>query len=284
MDGFLLVDKELNMTSFQVCNKLRHNLSLDKCGHSGTLDPAATGLMIVAVNRATKLLKLFNYDKKIYETTIIFGIKTDSYDLDGNVLATKKMDFSLDELNNAIQELKMKEFQIPPQKSAISLNGKRLYSYKEELDLRELKRNVKINDVKVLDFYTNSDGNIEAKIYLDVSKGFYVRSFANDLGEKLNGYGTVKNLRRIGIEGFNLANAKKIADISQNDIIPIEKFLNLPTVNINLGFKKFVLNGITLDERQTTISGAFYVKCDDEVIAIYEEVDKNKYKPILIFK
>ena len=284
MDGFLLVNKELNMTSFQVCNKLKKALSLDKCGHSGTLDPMASGLMIVAVNRATKLLKFFNYDKKIYETKIIFGIKTDSYDLDGNVLATQNMDFSLDELNKAIQELKMRDFQIPPQKSAIKLDGKRLYSYKEELDLSELKRNVKINDVKVLDFYKNDEGNIEAKIYLDVSKGFYVRSFANDLGEALGGYATVKELNRVGIEDLSLDKAKKIADITESDIISIEDFLKLPSININPGFKKFVLNGIVLDERQTTIDGAFYVKCEGSIVAIYEKVDINKYKPVLIFK
>ena len=91
-------------------------------------------------------------------------------------------------------------------------------------------------------------------------------------------------LKRVGIEELRLNQAKKISDITTDDIIKIEDFLKLPSININPGFKKFVLNGIVLDERQTTLSGAFYVKCEDEIVAIYEEVDKNKYKPVLIFK
>ena len=284
MDGFLLVNKEKNLTSFQVCNKLKYKLKLDKTGHTGTLDPLATGLMIVGVNKATKLMKFFDYDDKIYETKIIFGIKTDSFDMDGNILDKKDMDFSLDELLTAISKVKKQEYQIPPQKSAIKLNGKRLYSYKDELDLKDLKRNVKINDVKVLNFYKNIEGNLEADIYLDVSKGFYVRSFANDLGEALSGYATVKELKRVGISKYNLKDAKLISEITESDIIKIEDFLNLPFVDINKGFLKFVYNGIVLDERQTKMDGAFYVRCEDKIVAIYEKVDENRYKPVVIFK
>ena len=284
MDGFLLVNKEKNLTSFQVCNKLKYKLKLDKTGHTGTLDPLATGLMIVGVNKATKLMKFFDYDDKIYETKIIFGIKTDYFDMDGNILDKKDMDFSLDELLTAISKVKKQEYQIPPQKSAIKLNGKRLYSYKDELDLKDLKRNVKINDVKVLNFYKNIEGNLEADIYLDVSKGFYVRSFANDLGEALSGYATVKELKRVGISKYNLKDAKLISEITESDIIKIEDFLNLPFVDINKGFLKFVYNGIVLDERQTKMDGAFYVRCEDKIVAIYEKVDENRYKPVVIFK
>lgn len=284
MNGFLLIDKPKNITSFDLCNIIRKKFNLKKVGHTGTLDPNATGLMILGCDEATKTLKLFEYDDKSYIADIIFGIQTDTYDLCGNIINKKEMEFNKDELISKIEELKKEPYQIPPKTSAIKKDGKKLYQYKEDIDLSLFKREVRLNNYEIIEFKKNEDNLYELIIKLDVSKGYYVRSFANDLGILLGGYASLKELRRIKIGNYNIEEAIALDELKIEDIKKIEDFLILPTVIINDTFKKFILNGIVLDERQTNLHGAFYVSTKDETLAIYEEYQDNKYKPIVIFK
>ncbi|MBQ9900044.1 MAG: tRNA pseudouridine(55) synthase TruB [Acholeplasmatales bacterium] len=281
MDGFIFVDKEKEITSFQVCNKIKWKLKLNKTGHNGTLDPNATGLMIVAVNKATKLMKYINEHNKEYVAKIKFGKTSETLDYDSNVLDGKLNKFSKEELINSINELKKEEYQIPPMTSAIKINGKKLYEYQREgIEIEVEKRKIKINDIELLDFDTI---NYECTIRLNVSKGFYVRSFARDLGQMLNSDAIIKELRRTKIEQFDVSNTKKLDEIEEKDIIKIEDFFNFPKVKVNDYIAKLVKNGVELDERQTTISGIFFVVNNCDIIAIYEETNKNIYKPVLIF-
>ena len=280
MNGFILVDKPRDITSFSVCNKIRKNLNLDKTGHNGTLDPNATGLMVIGCNKALKLMKLINEHNKEYIATIIFGKKSDTLDICGEVLDGIYNEFDKDSLLNAINKLKNEEYQLPPMTSAIKINGKKLYEYqKKGIDVEVEKRKVKINDIELISYNKELK---ECVIRLNVSKGFYVRSFARDLGILLNSDAIIKDLRRTKIENLDVSNAKKLDDISINDIIPIDKFFDFPRVMVDDYIARLVKNGVTLDERQTTIKGVFFVvnKCD--IIAIYEQVEDNKYKPILI--
>ena len=120
-------------------------------------------------------------------------------------------------------------------------------------------------------------------ISVKVSKGYYVRALARDLGEYLSGAAILHELRRTKMNEYSVDCAKRIADISDNDIISITDFFDLPKVEVSEYMAKLVKNGITLDERQTNLSGVFYVTYNCDIIAIYEEVDHFKYKPILIF-
>ena len=281
MDGFIILDKPKGITSFSACNQIRKKLNLDKTGHNGTLDPNATGLMVIACNKATKLIKLINEHDKEYIATIKFGLVSDTLDMDGNVSEGKYNSFDKEDLINAINELKKEEYQIPPMTSAIKINGKKLYEYQRKgIEVEIEKRQVKINDIELINYDLI---NKECIIRLNVSKGFYVRSFARDLGNILNSDAIIKDLRRTRIDNLDISASKTLDNISTNDIIPIEKYFNFPKVEVNDYIAKLVKNGVTLDERQTQIKGIFFVtnKCD--IIAIYEEIDNDKYKPLLIF-
>lgn len=281
MDGFIILDKPKGITSFSACNKLKRKLNLDKTGHNGTLDPNATGLMIIGCNRALKLMKLINEHDKEYIAKIKFGKTSKTLDYDSDVLDGKLNDFNKDELLDKINYLKNQTEQIPPMTSAIKINGKKLYEYQREGKEIELeKRPIKIYDIELLSY---DKTNKECDIRLFVSKGFYVRSFARDLGELLNSDAIIKELRRTKIDNIDISKSKKLEEINENDIIKIEDFFDFPKVEVNDYIAKLVKNGITLDERQTTIDGIFFVTNNCDIIAIYEKVENNKYKPILIF-
>jgi len=280
MNGFILVDKPKGITSFSVCNKIRKNLNLDKTGHNGTLDPNATGLMVIGCNKALKLMKLINEHNKEYIATIIFGKTSVTLDTDGNVSDGKYNEFDYNSLLNAINKLKDEEYQLPPMTSAIKINGKKLYEYqKKGIEVEVEKRKIKINDIELIEYNKELK---ECIIRLNVSKGFYVRSFARDLGLLLNSDAIIKELRRTKIENLDIKDSKELDSITKDDIIPIDKFFDFPRVEVDDYIAKLVKNGITLDNRQTTIKGVFFVinKCD--IIAVYEQIEENKYKPILI--
>ena len=285
MDGFLLVDKPKGITSFSLCNKIKYSLNLDKIGHSGTLDPNASGLMLVAVNRATKLLKLFNYDEKAYLATIAIGLDSDTLDMDSKNITKVKMNVTLDSIKEALITLKNKKTQIPPMTSAIKVNGKKLYEYQRnniEVELKE--REVQLLDYEIKSDLILKDDIYFIDIYLHVSKGYYIRSLARDLGELLNGKAILKDLRRILIGNFNVNNAVKLDDVNETNIIPILSIFKFDRLEVNDYIAHLVSNGITLDERQIKTDKAFYVTHDNVIIAIYEPVDKYKYKPILILE
>ena len=283
MDGFLLIDKEKNISSFNTDSKINKLFETKKVGHAGTLDPNATGLLILGVGKATKLLRFIENKNKEYIVEILFGKESDTYDIDGNIINEKDMDFSLDELKEKIEILKKKETQIPPMTSAIKINGKKLLDYQREGKSIEIKeRSAKIYDIEVL-YFKKENNYLISEIRLNVSIGFYVRSFVHDLGLLLNGYALAKNLRRTKIGDISIINSKKVENIKKDDLINIESFLKYPYLDVNDFIAKLAKNGVTFDERQTNIKGLFYVRCDGKVIALYEEVENNKYKPVLIF-
>lgn len=284
MDGFLLIDKPKGITSFTLCNIIRKKLNFKKIGHSGTLDPSATGLMLIMCNKATKLLKLFEYDDKSYIATIAIGLDSDTLDMDAENIRKIKTEATLEKIIESLNFLKTKDTQIPPLTSAIKVNGKKLYEYQREgIDVDIKERNVTLIDYKIMSDLTLIDDVYYIDIYLHVSKGFYIRSLARDLGALLGGVAILKDLRRVEIKNFKINDAVKLNDLKESDIIPIESFLKLETLVVNDYIAKLVKNGVVLDERQIKTNKAFYVKNKNDIIAIYEPYDINKYKPIIIF-
>lgn len=285
MDGFLVVDKEKSMTSQTVCLKLKAKLNAKKCGHNGTLDPNATGVMVVALNQATKLLKFIHEHDKEYIVTILFGLSTTTLDLGGEIIDRMDMKPTVEEINSAILELKKRSTQKPPLTSAVKVDGMKLYEYQRKgIDVDIPEREVTLKDYEILSDLRFVDGFYEIDIKLSVSKGYFIRSFARDLGLLLNGVAIVKELRRIRSGDYVIEDAHKIKEIDEASIIPIFDFFKFPKVYIKDYLIPLVKNGITLDDRQTNLHEPFYVDSKDGILAIYEEVDRKKYKPVLIFK
>lgn len=282
MDGFLLVDKEKNITSFGVCNKIRKKFNIDKVGHNGTLDPNTTGLMICALGRATKLIKLINEHDKEYIAKITFGYNSKTLDFESE-LEDVKTDVSLDRIIDGLEYLKSIDTQIPPMTSNVKINGKKLIDYqRKNIDVDIKPRNVKLYNYEILGDLSKYNDHYEIDIRLNVSKGYYVRALARDLGKYLGGSAILHELRRTKMNEYDVINALKIDEITDKNIISITDFFNLPKVSVDDYIAKLVRNGVTLDERQSDLSGIFYVTNNCDIIAIYEEVEPHKYKPILI--
>lgn len=284
MDGFIFIDKPKGLTSQSVCLRLKRKLNLEKCGHNGTLDPSTTGLLVVGCNKATKLMKLINEHDKTYVTTIVFGYDSQTLDIDSPITSDINMNFDFNDLKNALEKLKNQETQIPPMVSAIKIDGKKMYELARkgiEIDLPA--REVKIYNYEILSDLRLIDNHLEVDIKLDVSKGFYVRSFARDLGKLLNGCAIMKNLRRIKAGQFDISKAQNFENISNNDIIPITDIFKFEKLYVNDYIAKLVKNGVVLDERQIITDEPFYVINNDNILAIYEPIEERKYKPIIIF-
>ena len=202
-EGFLvLIDKPVGWTSFDVCKKIRNTIKVKKVGHAGTLDPFATGLLLVGVGKGTKMMGEFSQSSKKYEAKIQFGLETDSYDITGSI--TNRMDdFKLEYLQ--IDELVKKKFtgeieQTPPMFSAKKVKGKALYKYARK-GIEIERKAVKVN---ILESRIDSWKTPFLEMHLHVSKGTYIRSYAYDLGRALNVPAVLKELQRTQIDEFLL--------------------------------------------------------------------------------
>lgn len=213
---FLLINKPINLSSFNVCYKLKKHFNFKKVGHAGTLDPNATGLLVIAYNENTKLLNDLKLDEKEYEATIKFNIQTDTFDLLGKIKNTTNKKVNFDDLDKVLKKYNNSFFyQKPPIFSAIKYKGKKLYDYaRKNIELELKKRKVYVNFINLKSFdYDNQ----ECVILINVSKGFYVRSFANDLGIELNNFGFLKSLNRTKSGCFSLENAINLDEILKLD-------------------------------------------------------------------
>lgn len=289
MEGFLLVDKPKGLTSQQVLIKIKKALNIKHIGHNGTLDPNTTGLMVVGLERACKLFNYISDKTKVYEAKIIFGILTDTYDLDGVILKEEFPKLTNEEVLAQIKYLKTKTVQIPPIFSSIKVNGKKLYDYarkNEEVKIKE--REAIIYDYEIITPLNLVNNHYEIDIRLHTSSGFYVRSFANDLGKLLNTYASLKELRRIKSGALSVNNSYTLTEILNNNykIIEIENFFNFKRINVSERIYKFASNGVTLYPKNfKEIINDRYISLfyEDKLIAIYEKLNDN-FRPIFIKK
>lgn len=286
MDGFFNVNKEKGYTSFDVCNYIKHKFKEKKVGHSGTLDPNATGVMQVAVGKATKLLPLLEDHNKTYIATVRFGILTDTLDPEGNVLETNiptNLDLSI--IKEKVKELSKKTKQIPPIYSAIKVNGKKLYEYaRNNIDIEIKERPCKVFYSEIVTDLYDEDGYPTIRIMLEVSKGFYVRSFVRDLGEALGTIAIMQDLVRTKTGVFEIKDSYLINEVSEDSLIPIDAlFSSSPIFYANDYLAKLIKNGVELDERQMKVKEPFRVYYNDKLIAIYAPSNHNKYKIVQYF-
>ncbi len=207
MDQIVVINKPKNWTSNDVVRKIKKSLSVKKVGHGGTLDPLATGVLIIGIGKATKQLNHHLNDVKKYYCEIEFGYATDTYDLEGEIINRKPINnINLDLITRQLEIFKLEYFQTPPIYSAIKKNGKPLYQYARENKLiKPEPRLVKLLDYKIIEFL-----NGILKLEIKVSKGFYVRSLANDLGLTLNNYATLTKLVRTASGKYSIDDAQDI--------------------------------------------------------------------------
>ncbi|MDR2369424.1 MAG: tRNA pseudouridine(55) synthase TruB [Mycoplasmataceae bacterium] len=214
MDNIYIIDKPKNCTSHDVVQKIKRHFKYHKVGHAGTLDPNATGVLIIGYNQGTKLLgSLINNDKE-YDADIQFGIQTDTYDITGEVVNRG----SFTHINLSLIQATLNYFQnnpyyqTPPLFSAKKINGQKLYQLARN---KQTIKNIPSTLVKLIDFKITDFANGILKVKLTVSKGFYIRSLANDLGAALRSCATLVELRRTRSGPFNIANS-----------VPLDKLLN----------------------------------------------------------
>jgi tRNA pseudouridine55 synthase len=230
LDGALLIDKPAGPTSHDVVDKIRRKFGIKKVGHCGTLDPNATGLLIIVLGRGTKLSERLMSDDKVYEGTIKFGEATDSYDCDGEILETKPVPpLTLEQLNEAATPFVGDIMQTPPMVSAIKKDGVPLYKLARKGV--EVEREARL--VHVYNFRFTAYTEPHGQFRLACTKGTYVRSVAHELGQKLGCGAHLATLRRSVSGKFDVADALPLDAILQMTQAQLEKrvipFLKLAT-------------------------------------------------------
>lgn len=280
MDALLIVNKGKNKTSRDVVNELNHIFNTKKIGHTGTLDPLATGVLVCLIGKYTKLVNLItSYDKE-YIAEIKLGIKTDTGDITGNIISTDNSNVSVDMIKEVFANFPRVYNQEVPIYSAVKINGKKLYDYaRSNIPVNLPKREVHIYSLELLS-YENNIITFKTK----VSKGTYIRSLINDLTNYLNTVGTMNNLIRTKQGYFNITDSYTIEDIKNGNykILNIKDFLNYPVIELPDTLIKKVSNG-------SSIPNSFNIK--DKVIFTYQNQDiaiyevNNEYlKPFIILK
>ncbi|MGF1572565.1 MAG: tRNA pseudouridine(55) synthase TruB [Sumerlaeia bacterium] len=252
--GLLVVDKEQDMTSQDVVNVVRRVANTRRVGHTGTLDPLATGLMIILLGEATKLSEYLITTDKIYEGEMILGQRSNTYDIQGEIETfTEARNVTLEEAQNATHPYTGDIMQIPPPYSAVKIKGKKLYEYARAGETIEAEaRPVRVDEYSI----THLEGN-RARFKIACSSGTYVRTLVHDLGRDLGCGALVASLRRTEIEDFTLAESITLADLREKDleelgefIIPImDSMTDWPIFYLSQDGKDWLLKGQAIPER-----------------------------------
>ena len=282
MNGILVVNKPIDYTSRDVVNKIGGILKTKKVGHTGTLDPIATGVLVVCIGNTTKLCELLTSEYKEYIATIKLGIKTDTLDTTGTIIETKDYNVSKNQIKEVLNTFLGTSIQTTPIYSAVKVNGKKLYEYAREGKQVELpKREINITNIELLSY---KDDEIIFKT--TVSKGTYIRALIDDICTKLNTVGTMSNLQRTKQGNFSIEDSYTIEDIQSGNckLLSIEESLtNLEQITINEELYNQVKNGSIIDK--TFNNDIACLNYNGKIVAIYQTYHKDKAlaKPFKMF-
>lgn len=285
MDGILLVNKPKDMTSRDVVNILSKKFNLRNIGHTGTLDPIATGILGIAMNKGLKIVDLLINDTKEYIATAKMGISTDTLDVTGNIINEEgNYQVTKEQLIEVLNSFVGKSIQEVPLYSALKVNGKRLYEYaRGNKEVEIPKREIEIYEIELLEL--NKD---EFKFRVVVSKGTYIRSLIRDIGNKLGISCVMSDLIRTKQGDFKLEDSYTLEEVKSDNykLISIKDALvGYKFVKVNSFIENKVLNGRILENRYEDEKIVF-INESNEVLAIYKvyEKDNTKVKPIKVFK
>ncbi len=248
MNGIINIYKEAGYTSFDVVAKMRGILKIKKMGHTGTLDPDATGVLPVCIGNGTKLVELFSDHEKEYIAELKLGVATDTQDLSGEILKTSPVEVSCEEIREVILSFVGEYMQLPPMYSAVKVNGKKLYELaREGKEVERKARLVSFREIEILSMELPV-----VKIRVVCSKGTYIRTLCNDIGEKLGCFGAMKSLVRTRVGRFKLEEAITLEELEQyrdagklaDIILPSDSiFMHLPAVYAKPENCRFLDNG-----------------------------------------
>ena len=244
INGFLLVNKDPGITSSRVVQIVKKKFQLKKVGHLGTLDPMATGLLIIAINRATKFASLLLQSEKSYRAEVTLGIQTDTDDAEGEVISSKEVDISELEIKETLLTFLGASYQLPPDYSALKHKGKPMYKYaRNGIKVEKAERKIFIKNIQ----------NILIKIPkvsfdITCSKGTYIRSIARDMGARLGCGAHLSGLIRTSQEKFMLSDACSLDDINLEGLISLEKaFEDLDFIKLNEKDSKAFIHGRSIE-------------------------------------
>ena len=244
INGFLLVNKDPGITSSRVVQIVKKKFQLKKVGHLGTLDPMATGLLIIAINRATKFASLLLQSEKSYRAEVTLGIQTDTDDAEGEAISSKEVDISELEIKETLLTFLGASYQLPPDYSALKHKGKPMYKYaRNGIKVEKAERKIFIKNIQnILIEIPKVSFNITC------SKGTYIRSIARDLGARLGCGAHLSGLIRTSQEKFMLSDACSLDDINLEGLISLEKaFEDLDFIKLNEKDSKAFIHGRSIE-------------------------------------
>lgn len=287
MDNIIVINKDKDYTSRDVVNVIGKIFNTKKVGHTGTLDPLATGVLIVCMNKALKVVDLITASDKEYIAKVVLGIDTDTLDIIGNIINECKTDVNVDMVKSVLNSFVGKSIQEVPKYSAVKVNGKKLYEYaRNGIDVELPKREIQIFDIELISDIDIVDGHQEFSFRVKVSKGTYIRSLIRDIGIKLGCFACMKELTRTKQGKFSIDKSYTLNDIKNGnykllnikDVIDIEKVV----VSDDMLFK--IKNGMILDKFFIS-DKALILDNNGNEIGIYKTYDKDskKVKPDKIF-
>lgn len=250
MDGILNIYKPTGMTSFDVIRVIKRLSGMKKVGHTGTLDPLASGVLPICLGKATKIVDYIMSDFKIYKTELRLGITTDTYDREGKIQSSRKVDSKEDEIISVINSFKGNILQVPPMYSALKLNGKRLYELARSGTIVQRKaRPITIYDIEILNI---SIPFVSFKV--KCSKGTYIRSLCYDIGDKLRCGATMWNLERVQSGKYHKKDAIKLEELNELNIGEYlismgEALSDYDKIVVNEKTRKLLCNGVRVGDK-----------------------------------
>ena len=282
MEGIIVVNKPKGITSFDVIRKLKKILKTKKIGHTGTLDPLATGVMLMCVGKATKLASDLEAKDKVYIADFDIGYATDTYDIEGKKIAENIIDVSKENLEQSIKKFIGNIKQVPPMYSAIKIDGNKLYHLaRKGIEVERPERDVTIEYINLLDFKDN-----KAKIETKVSKGCYIRSLIYDIGQDLGTYATMTALQRKQVGDYSLENSYSLEQIEEMVLNNDFKFLK--TIEEIFSYDKYSLqtekeltlykNGNTVKIKENLENKKYRIYFQDEFIGLANVENNNLLK------
>jgi len=281
-DGILVVNKPKNFTSRDVVNKVSKILKTKKICHTGTLDPIASGVLVLTIGKATKLSEVITSEEKSYIATAKLGVQTETLDTEGEIIKEEDINISKEEIESVLKSFKKTYNQQVPIYSAVKVNGKKLYEYARNNEEVELpSRIVDIKDIQLLDIQYENNKTI-IKFICTVSKGTYIRSLINDIASSLNTYGIMTDLVRIKQGEYKIEDSYTLEQIENNcyKIIGLEEVLKeYYTVNMDEELEFKVKNGVAL---KNTYNKEYVLFKSDNVLALYKS-EEERLKPFKMF-
>ena len=282
MEGIIVVNKPKGITSFDVIRKLKKILKTKKIGHTGTLDPLATGVMLMCVGKVTKLASDLEAKDKVYIADFDIGYATDTYDIEGKKIAENIIEVSKENLEQSIKKFIGNIKQVPPMYSAIKIDGNKLYHLaRKGIEVERPERDVTIEYINLLDFKDN-----KAKIETKVSKGCYIRSLIYDIGQDLGTYATMTALQRKQVGDYSLENSYSLEQIEEMVLNNDFKFLK--TIEEIFSYDKYSLqtekeltlykNGNTVKIKESLENKKYIIYFLDEFIVLANVENNNLLK------